>query len=80
MLNSERAIQVNIAIMRIFVRLRGIMLANKDLALRLGRLERKVEKQGERIYSVFETVKRFMAVEEKPKRRIGFLIKTGGKP
>jgi hypothetical protein len=38
-LNSKRAIQINIAIMRVFVRLREIMLANKDLALRFEKLE-----------------------------------------
>ena len=71
-LNSKRAIQVNIAIMRVFVRLREIMLANKDLALRLEKLERTVEKQGEQTHAIFEIVKDFMTVEEKPKRRIGF--------
>ncbi|MDO8525126.1 MAG: ORF6N domain-containing protein [Candidatus Omnitrophota bacterium] len=71
-LSSERAVQVNIAIMRIFVRLREIMFANKDLALRLERLEHAVEKQQGQIHSIFEIVKQLMTVEEKPKRRIGF--------
>jgi len=71
-LNSKRAIQVNIAIMRVFVRLRKIMLGNKDLALKFEKLERTVEKQGEQIHAIFEIVKQFMTVEEKPKRRFGF--------
>ena len=71
-LNSKRAIQVNIAVMRVFVRLREIMLTNKDLALRFEKLERTVEKQGEQIHTIFEIVKQFITVEEKPKRRIGF--------
>lgn len=71
-LNSERAIQVNIAIMRVFVRLRQMMLANKDSALRLERLEHVVEKQGEQIHSIFEIVRQIMVVEQKPKHRIGF--------
>ena len=71
-LNSDKAIAVNIAIMRVFVRLRGIMLANKDLALRLERLEHAAEKQQDQIHSIFEIIKQLAAVEEKPKRRIGF--------
>jgi len=71
-LNSQRAIEVNIAIMRVFVKLKEIMLANKGLALRLERLEHTVEKQGEQIHSVFEIVKQIMTIEAKPKRRIGF--------
>jgi len=73
-LNSERAIQVNIVIMRVFVRLREMIASNKDLALRLEKLERIVEKQGAQIHAVFKIVKQFMAVEEKPKRRIGFHV------
>ncbi|MDD5195066.1 MAG: ORF6N domain-containing protein [Candidatus Omnitrophica bacterium] len=71
-LNSEKAIAVNIAIMRVFVKLRKIMIANKDLALRLEQLEHTVEKQGEQIHSIFDVVKQLMAIEEKPKRNIGF--------
>ncbi len=71
-LNSERAVQVNIAIMRVFVRLRKIMFANKDLALRLEKLDRAIENHGAQIHTIFEIIKQFMILEKKPKRRIGF--------
>jgi len=71
-LNSDCAIQVNITIMRVFMRLRQIMLANKDLALRFEKLERTVEKQKEQIHTIFEIVEQFITLEEKPKRKIGF--------
>jgi len=71
-LKSKKAIEVNIAIMRVFVRLREIMLANKDLALRLEQLEHAAEKQGQQIQAIFQVIERLMAIEEKPKRRIGF--------
>ncbi len=71
-LNSQRAIQVNIAIMRVFVRLRELLLTHKDLALRLMKLEHVVEDQGEQIHAVFEVVNQLMTEKKKPKRQIGF--------
>ncbi|MDP2922477.1 MAG: ORF6N domain-containing protein [Candidatus Omnitrophota bacterium] len=71
-LNSERAIQVNIAIMRIFVKLREIFSTHKELAHKLSELERKIEKHDEEIKGIFEAIRQLMAVEEKPKRKIGF--------
>jgi hypothetical protein len=72
-LRSKRAIQVNIAIMRVFVRLREVLSSNKELALKLGQLEMKIEKHDEEISSIFEAIRQLMAPPpEKPKRRIGF--------
>jgi len=71
-LNSKRAIQTNIAIMRVFVRLREILLTHKDLALQLEKLKHAVEEHGRQIHAIFEIIGRIMAVEEKPKRKIGF--------
>ncbi len=48
-LNSERAVQVNIAIMRAFVKLREMLSTNKELAHKLAQLERKMEKHDEEI-------------------------------
>jgi hypothetical protein len=69
-LNSDRAIDVNIEIMRAFVRLREILLAHKDLALKLEELEKKYDEQ---FRIVFEVIRQLMAPPEPPpKRPIGF--------
>jgi hypothetical protein len=70
-LNSERAVQVNIEIMRAFVRLRALIASNKDLAKRLEELEKKYDSQ---FKVVFDAIRELMTpVEPPPKpRRIGF--------
>ena len=71
-LNSKRAIQVNIAIMRAFVKLRGILSSQKELVSKLNDLERKLEKHDVEIGAIFEAIRQLMIPPEKPKRRIGF--------
>ena len=72
-LNSDRAIEVNIAIMRAFVRLREIMSTHKDLARKLDDLERKLSGHDEKFAVVFEAIRQLMAPPAAPaKRRIGF--------
>ena len=71
-LNSERAVQVNIDIVRVFVRLRQILSANTESKRKLSQLERKIEKHDTEIQAIFAAIRQLMAVSEKPKRRIGF--------
>lgn len=71
-LRSKKAILVNIAIMRAFVKLRQIILNNKKLAYKLEQLERKIEKHDTEIHTIFEAIRQLMTPTEKPKRRIGF--------
>jgi hypothetical protein len=72
-LNSERAIQVNIAIMRTFVKLKAILSTHKELAHKLNELERKIEKHDVDIQSIFGAIRQLMAPPpEKPRRMIGF--------
>ena len=71
-LHSERSVQVNIAIMRAFVKLRQILSTHKKLAHKLEQLERKIEKHDEEIRTIFETIRQLMTPPKKPKRRIGF--------
>jgi phage regulator Rha-like protein len=72
-LNSKRAIQVNIAIMRAFVRLKAVLATHKELAHKLNELERRIEKHDEDICAIFEAIRRLMEPPpERPKRRIGF--------
>ena len=68
-LNSERAILVNIAIMRAFVTLRDILASHKDLARRLDLIEQKYDKQ---FSAVFEAIRQLMTTPMPAKRRIGF--------
>jgi len=72
-LNSDRAIEVNIAIMRAFVRLREIMSTHKDLARKLDDLERKLAEHDAKFAIVFEAIRQLMAPPPAPtKPRIGF--------
>jgi hypothetical protein len=70
-LRSPRAVQVNIEVMRAFVRLRRLLLENADLARKLAELERKYDGQ---FRVVFEAIRELMepAAEAEPGRRIGF--------
>ena len=70
-LKSERAIQVNIAIMRTFVKLRRILSTHKELAETLSKLEAKVSRHDKEILAIFEVIRRLMAP---PTRAIGFQV------
>jgi len=73
-LNSERAIEVNIAIMRAFVRLRVLLATHADLARRLNELEQNYDEQ---FRVVFEAIRELMTPEPvPPARRIGFANNT----
>lgn len=65
-LNSERAVQVNIAIMRAFVKLREILLTHKELAKRLEELERKYQLHETDIQVIFEAIKQLLEPPEEP--------------
>ncbi|NOY83192.1 MAG: ORF6N domain-containing protein [Kiritimatiellaeota bacterium] len=70
-LRSPRAVQVNIAIMRAFVRLRQMLASNADLQRRLDELEARYDEQ---FRAVFEAIRQLMTPPEPPKRKIGFEI------
>jgi hypothetical protein len=76
-LHSKRAIKVNIAIMRAFVRLREIIGAHKELMIKLQDLERKFESHDAQIHAIFEAIRQLMEPEPKPRRRIGFEVTSG---
>ena len=71
-LRSQRAVLVNVVIMRAFVKLREVLSLHKELAAKLKELERKVEGHDESIHAIFEAIRRLMAQPEKPKKQIGF--------
>jgi hypothetical protein len=71
-LNSPRAVQVNVEIMRTFVRLRQLLLTHAELARKLEALEKKYDEQ---FKVVFEAIRQLMMPPVKPKRKIGFDLK-----
>lgn len=72
-LRSKRAVQVNIAIMRAFVRLREILTSNKDLARKVEEMEKKYDKN---FKVVFDVLRKLMTPPPTPPRRaIGFGVK-----
>jgi hypothetical protein len=72
-LNSKRAIQVNIQIMRTFTKLREMIATHKDLVKRLAELEKKYDGQ---FQIVFEDIHQLVKIEEKPKRKIGCISES----
>jgi hypothetical protein len=74
-LNSKRAIKVNIQIMRTFIKLRQILSSHKDLIRKLEAMESKYDYQ---FKIVFDAIKALLVKPEKPKRRIGFLTDYKG--
>jgi len=74
-LKSKRAVQVNIEIMRSFVRLRQMLSVNKDLERKLTALEQKYDEQ---FKVVFDAIRALMTPPEKPRKKIGFEVKEKG--
>jgi len=72
-LNSERAIQVNIMIMRAFTKLKEMLLTHKDLATKLEALERKYANHDKKIQDIFEAIRQLLQpLPVDKKRKIGF--------
>jgi len=74
-LNSERAIKKNIAIMRAFVKLRQMLGVNRELAQKFSELERRVDKHDEDIAAILEAIRQLMAPPEKLRPEIGFHVR-----
>ncbi len=74
-LNSDRAIQVNIAIMRAFVKIREMLATHKELADRLSELERRMGRKDQEVIALFEAIRKLMAPPPEIKKRpIGFIV------
>ena len=71
-LNSERAIEVNIGVMRAFVRLRQMIASNASLARKLDDLEKKYDAQ---FKVVFDAIRQLVAPPDNPRKKIGFSVK-----
>jgi len=71
-LNSRRAVQMSVLVVRAFVRMRQMLTANKALAQQVTELERKVGSHDGQIQSLFEAIRRLLSAPPSKHRRIGF--------
>jgi hypothetical protein len=71
-LNSERAVEMSVFVVRAFVRLREMLSTNRELAAKLVELESRLDTQDTSIQNLFEAIKELMIPEEPNRRRIGF--------
>lgn len=71
-LNSDRAIAVNIQIIRIFTNMREMLLTHKDLLFKVVELENKFGKHDEKIVLIFDYLKQLISLKKKPPSPIGF--------
>ncbi len=78
-LNSERAIHVNIAIMRAFVQMRKFLETHKELAMKIEELERMVSSHDDNIQLIFETIRQLMVKKSEPMEPVGFKIPGGNR-
>ena len=74
-LNTRRAIEASIFVVRAFVKLRELLTTHKELAQKLADLERRLEDHDEQFKVVFDAIRALMVETEKPKRKIGFEVK-----
>lgn len=74
-LRSDRAVKVNIAIMRTFVKLREALETNRELAKKFSALENRVDKHDEEIAAIIEAIRQLIAPQEKATREIGFHVR-----
>lgn len=80
-LRSPRAVQANIAVMRVFVRLRETLALHQELAHKLAELERKIEGHDVNIRTLFDAIRQLMSPPpEPPRREIGFHVKEDSVP
>lgn len=75
-LNSDRAIEVNVQVVRIFTRMREMLLTNKDILLKLEQLEKQVVKNSEDIKMIFTVLRELLNPPKEPRVRIGFRRKN----
>ena len=71
-LNSEVAINVNIRIIRVFTKMREMLLTHKDLLLEMEEIRKKVSGHDERIERIFNYLKQFVKDQESPRKPIGY--------
>ena len=73
-LNSKRAIVVNIKVIRVFTRLKELVLTHKDILLKLEQMENQVVKNSKEIQTIFSALKQLLNPPQVPRRKVGFKI------
>ena len=76
-LNSKRAIEMSVFVVRAFVRMREMLLKNRQLAAKINELDRRLETHDTAIQDLIDAIKELMAPEQTPKRKIGFQLPPG---
>ena len=71
-LNSKRAIDVNIKIIRVFTRMKEMMLTHKDILMKLEQMERNVIQNNEDIQNIFNVLKQLLETPKEPRKSVGF--------
>lgn len=71
-LNSQQAILVNIQIIRVYTKIREILLTHKDVLLKLEQFEKKLEKHDNEIHLIFQTLKQLLRSPQERRRQIGY--------
>jgi hypothetical protein len=71
-LKSRKAIEVNIRIIRVFTKMREMVLTHKDILLKLEQFEKQIEKNTEEIQVIFQALNQFLNPSQEPRRRIGY--------
>lgn len=77
-LNSPRAVEVSVFVVRAFVRLRELAGANREVMAKLEQLERRVVSHDKAIIGLFDAIRQMMQPEEKGRKEIGFRVEEGG--
>ena len=75
-LNSKKAIETNIRIIRVFTKMREMLLAHKDILLKMELFEKQLGKNSEEIQVIFKALRQFMNPSQEPRRQIGYKRKS----
>lgn len=78
-LRSERAIQVNIQIIRVYTKMKEVLLGNKELWLKIEKIEQALVKKDDEVKTIFSILKKLLTQEQKPRKEIGFLASRNKK-
>ena len=73
-LRSERAVQVNIQIIRVYIKMKQVLLDNKDLWMKIEKIEHSLIKKDEEVKAIFKVLKKLLLQEDKPRNVVGFKI------
>jgi phage regulator Rha-like protein len=75
-LNSKKAIETNIRIIRVFTKMREMLMTHKDILLKLEQFENRIGRNSENIQLIFKALKRFLNPPQEPRRQIGYKRKS----